>query len=150
MKNTPDMDRLDEVLRSSKIVAGGFLGTDVRSLNEIIDADLAAVERFGVDVEKLAARMRQITNAAKAGLGNRVKISDRLAGWVDEVKGTVVCPWPHPAGFAKRVTTVADVETKEQIRWADLNIHLIAEHGFFEGKGSAMRVEPEKLIKIIM
>jgi hypothetical protein len=30
-----------------------------------------------------------------------------------------------------------------------LNIHLIKEHGFFEGKGSPFRIEPSVLTKMI-
>jgi hypothetical protein len=35
------------------------------------------------------------------------------------------------------------------MHWSDLNIHLIAKHGFFEGKGSAFRIEPKELISTI-
>jgi len=149
MKKSPETIKLEEVLRSSKIVAGGFLGTDTRSLTEIIDADLAVVDSLGYDQAEVAGRMREITNAAKTGLSSRVKINERLTAWIDEAKGVIVCPWPHPAGFAKRVTTVIDIETNEQICWSDLNIHLIERHGFFEGKGSSMRIEPKKLINLI-
>jgi hypothetical protein len=61
----------------------------------------------------------------------------------------LVCPWPHPARFAKRVTTIRTAKTGRTIKWSDLNIHLIAEHGFFEGKGSTFRIEPGELIKVI-
>jgi len=37
----------------------------------------------------------------------------------------------------------------QTIRWSDLNIHQIAEHSFFEGKSSAFRIEPKKMMKII-
>ena len=51
--------------------------------------------------------------------------------------------------FAKRVTTIKLTESGEAISWSDLNIHLIEEHGFFEGKGSAFRIEPGELVRVI-
>jgi hypothetical protein len=30
-----------------------------------------------------------------------------------------------------------------------LNIHLVEEHGFFEGRGAFFRIEPEELIRVI-
>jgi hypothetical protein len=47
------------------------------------------------------------------------------------------------------VTTVELLDTSSTIRWSDLNIHLIAEHGFFEGKGSSFRIEPARLVAAI-
>jgi len=149
MKQLPEMEKLEAVLRSSKLVAGGFLGSDRRSVCEIIEDDRRRLADAGVGCKELAGRMREITDAAKRQLGRCVKISDRLEAWVEEAKGVLVCPWPHSGGILKRITTVRNVETGESITWSDLNIHLIAEHGFFEGKGSAMRIEPGELVKLI-
>ena len=149
MKESPQIKKLEEVLRSSKLVAGGFMGIDIRSVSEIIDIDLAQVARLGFTVEQVSGRMQEITCIATDAFGNFVKIDEKLQAKVDEAKGFLVCPWPHPGRFAKRVTTVRLIETGQTIRWSDLNIHLIEEHGFFEGKGSAFRIEPKELVKII-
>ena len=149
MKESPQIKKLEEILRSSKLVAGGFMGKDPRSISEIIDSDLAKVSRSGFTVEQIASRMGQITKVATARLGNWVELDKRRQAKVDEAKGWLVCPWPHPGRFAKRVTTIRLIETGQTIKWSDLNIHLIAEHGFFEGKGSTFRIEPKELIKII-
>jgi len=149
MKESPQRKKLEELLRSSKLVIGGFLGDDRRTLSEIIDSDSAELARAGLTAEQLAERMQQITNTAIKGLGGWVKIDERRQAKVDEAKGSLVCPWPHPGRFAKRVTTVRLTETSRVIKWSDLNIHLIAQHGFFEGKGSNYRIEPKDLINII-
>ncbi|MBW8015409.1 MAG: hypothetical protein FVQ82_04420 [Planctomycetes bacterium] len=149
MKKTPEMEKLDNFLRSSRIVAGGFMGEDIRDVDEVIVADTRSVERLGYSLEQVAARMHEITHIAKEGLGVCVDVGAGLKGCVDEAKGRIVCPWPHPASFDKRLTTVTDVESGKEITWSDLHIHLIEEHGFFEGIGSAMRIEPVKLITII-
>jgi hypothetical protein len=152
MKKTHEMEKLENILRSSRIVAGGFLGHDSRDVIEIIQADTVAVERLGQTLEAVAARMQEITDLAKSGLGVYVSVGEKLKGCVDEAKGKIVCPWPHPASFDKRLTTVEPVDSddaEEAITWSDLHIHMIGEHGFFEGHGSSMRIEPEKLISII-
>ena len=149
MKESPQMKRLEEVLRSSRLVSGGFMGNDMRSISEVIDSDSAKVSKSGLTVEEISERMQEITYTATAALGNFVEIDENLQAKVDEAKGWLVCPWPHAGRFEKRVTTVKLVESGESIRWSDLNIHLIEEHGFFEGKGSAFRIEPGKLIRAI-
>ena len=149
MKQSPEIQKLEETLRSSKLVAGGFLDPDPRGVMEIIDADNAEVSILGQSVDRLAARMLQITKAATKGLGTWVDIDEKRRAKVDEAKGFIICPWPHPARFAKRVTTLQRLDLDRQIFWSDLSIHLIAEHGFFEGKGAAFRLEPAELIKMI-
>ncbi|MHC4293538.1 MAG: hypothetical protein ACYSTX_04520 [Planctomycetota bacterium] len=149
MKESPESKKLEEVLRSSKLVAGGFMGEDNRSVSEVISTDAAELSKLGYSIEEIAKRMQEITNEATKALGNWIDIDEKLRVVVEEAKGLLVCPWPHPGGYDKRVTTVELKKTGESIFWSDLNIHLIAEHGFFEGKGSAFRVEPKKLIDVI-
>jgi len=150
MKESPQMRKLETILRSSKLVAGGFMGTDTRSSSEIIEADAALISRSGFTAKQTAARMQEITDISKVALGNWVDLDENRRARVDEAKGVIVCPWPHPGRFAKRVTIVNLIESDETIHWSDLNIHLIAEHGFFEGKGSTFRIEPDILAKIIL
>jgi hypothetical protein len=149
MKKSPQTRKLEQILRSSKLVAGGFMGDDFRSLTEVIDADGFLVSKLGYTMEQIAARMQEITDTAKTGLGNWVKVDDKLQAVVEEAKGSLTCPWPHPGRYLKRVTTVERRNSGETVRWSDLNIHLIAKHGFFEGRGAAFRIEPEKLIHVI-
>ncbi|MBN1257113.1 MAG: hypothetical protein JXA52_05350 [Planctomycetes bacterium] len=149
MKESPQRRELEEVLRSSKLVAYGFMGMDTRHLSEIIDNDLAEVSRAGYTLEQLAGRMQEITDQAATRFGGWVEINENLRARVVEAKGRLVCPWPHPGRFNKRVTMVEHLKTGETISWSDLNIHMISEHGFFEGKGSAFRLEPEELFQMI-
>jgi len=105
-KRSPQLQRLEEVLHSSKLVSGGFMGSDNISVLDVIDADLAELSQLDITAERIAARMQEITDIAKAGLGNWVKIDENRQAMTEEAKGSLVCPWPHPGKFAKRVTTV--------------------------------------------
>lgn len=147
MKESPDNKRLEQLLRSSILVASGFMGTDTRSFSEIIDADSAELAKLDYTTEQLAGWMRQITKLAVAGLGTWVRIDDNKEASVQEAKGSLVCPWPHAGRYAKRITTVRDLRSGESIRWSDLNTHLIDQHGFFGGRGSMFRIEPRDLVK---
>jgi len=125
------------------------MGYDSRSLAEVVDADTSELSRLGHTVEQIASRMQEITDAAKAGLGNWVRIDNKRQAAVAEARGFSVCPWPHSGRYVKRVTTVELLDSDATVHWSDLNIHLIAEHSFFEGKGSPFRIEPAKLIDVI-
>jgi hypothetical protein len=47
MKESPDNQKLEQLLRSSKLVAGGFMGSDTRTFSEVTDADSAELARLG-------------------------------------------------------------------------------------------------------
>ncbi len=126
------------------------MGDDSRSPAEIIETDTAELVHLNITGKELAQKMQEITDKAKEWLGNWVAVNERLQARVDEAKGVIVCPWPHPGRFDKRVTFLKDVKANTQIKWSDLNIHLIAEHGFFEGKGAAFRIEPAEIIKMLL
>jgi len=149
MSQSPDMQKLEQALRSSATVAGGFLGTDGRRLDQILAADRAALQALGFTAQQIGQRMQGLTDAARPRLGTEVVIDDRLAVWCEEWKGLMICPWPHGGRFDKRLTTVRRTDTGQTISWTDLNSHLIAEHGFFEGKGAAFRLEPADLVRIL-
>jgi len=149
MKQSPQNKKLEEILRSSKISAGGFLGQDTRNLEEIIAQDLCEVSRLGYNMNQIVDRMRWITNKARQGLGNWVEIDDKIMAMTDEARGTIPCPFMHPRKFAKRFTIVKFVNSEKTLKWSDLNIHLMDEHGFFEGKGTMFRIEPKDLIEMI-
>lgn len=148
MKQSSKMEKLEHQLRSCGLVAGGFLGQDERSLQEITNADVAELQKLGYTPRLVAEKMQQLTDSAKRMLGNPVQVSGLVITYED-YKGMIVCPWPHPGRFAKAITTVKRIDSNQTIRWTDLNIHMIAEHAFFEGKGSAFRIEPAELIRMI-
>jgi hypothetical protein len=149
MKKSPQERKLERLLRSSKFSASGFIGNDRRNLWEIIDEDASEITRAGKTMEGIAQRMRQITDTAKKGLGDWVEVSKTIKASVDDNRGMIPCPWPHHIRCLKRITTVQHIPTETIIRWSELNIHLIEEHGFFEGRGSAFRIEPRILIDIL-
>lgn len=149
MKQSPQDKTLDQLLHSSILVAGGFMGTDTRTVYEIIQADKSYLLELGVNAAQIAARMRQLTELAKSGLGTWVDTPDGLQVMTDEYKGNLVCPWPHGGQYHKQITIALEPKTGRKLMWTDLNIHLIEEHGFFEGKGSPFRIEPKDAVELL-
>jgi hypothetical protein len=150
MKQSPRDKKLEEVLRSTRLVAGGFMGTDPRHPVEVIEHDMLQMEHLGVTTHQLAERMRELTDLAKPRLGNWIEdASGKLRVKSEDYKGILVCPWPHPGTFDKRSTIVERLQTQMQVSWTDLNIHMIEEHGFFEGKGAFFRIEPVEIVNIL-
>jgi len=89
----------------------------------------------------------QALSLMKANLDFRPELetSARQVPALDFLKG-----WPSEEGrYLKTVTTVRRTDTAEIIRWSDLSAHLIGAHGFFQGRGSAFRLEPGDLVQIL-
>jgi hypothetical protein len=149
MKQGPDVQQLDISLRASTLVAGGFMGNDPRSVTEVIDTDAGELSRLGVTDKELAARMKAITDKAAPAQGTWTEVAPGLEAQVDETRGATPCPWRHQGRYFKRVTTVRRKGSDEALRWSDLGTHMIAKHGFFEGKGSMFRLEPADLVRML-
>jgi hypothetical protein len=149
MKQTPDMDRIQRDMQPGIICRDGFLGTDTRNLVEILIEDEAAVKRLGATHEGIADHMRELRDAGMMGLGEFVTIPPHFEVRVDSVRGKLPCPFSHPGVVPKTNTTVRNLESGEEITYTDLNIHLIEEHGFYEGKGACFRLEPADLLRIL-
>ena len=149
MKESPDQQALKSRLLPGALSAEGYLGTDPRSPAEIIQADLAAVIKLGLSHQELAAAMRRLTEAGKSGLGRRVIVDDHLAVTVTDAMGTIPCPFRDGYRASKQITLVEDLRTGLSASWSDLNIHMIEHHGFYEGQGSAFRIEPAGIASLL-
>jgi hypothetical protein len=149
MKQSPQDKNMDRMLRSGKLAAGGFMGADARRVEEVVAEDAATLTKLGYNAAQLARRMRELRDLARPALGDWVKVTEALQVKSEDYKGFIVCPWPHAGHFEKRVTTAQRLDTGQSASWSDLNIHLVEEHRFFEGRGAFFRIEPEDLIRVI-
>ena len=148
MKQAPDWKEIRERMRPGRLTRDGMLGNDARSLEEIIDADAATLGRLGVSRHDVASRLRMISLRARNALGTPVEIGPEFEAWMDEGMGRISCPFGHPGRLAKGVTYLRHRPTGRVLQWSDLGVHMIEEHGFFEGTGSSFRLEPEEIIRL--
>ncbi len=149
MKENPALHKVIENMKPGVISLHGFMGKDSRSLDAIIEHDAAELDRLGVNAIVIAIKLEEIRDTALKGLGNFVNLGDGFLVKADSIRGKLPCPFDHPGLFRKTVITIQDREDGSEFCYTDLGIHMIREHGFFQGKGSPFRIEPVKIAKIL-
>lgn len=149
MKQTPILDRIQENMRPGRITRDGFLGADPRRLGDILEEDHAEVRRLGIGHEDIARRMQELRDAGCRGLGEPIRVEPHFDVRVDGVRGKLPCPFEHAGLVQKTNTTVENLSTGQEITYTDLHIHMIGEHGFYEGKGGVFRLDPPRLVEIL-
>ncbi len=149
MKENPAMKKVIDNMKPGVISLHGFLGGDKRDIEQIIEHDAAELERLGMTLDEVAGLLQNIEEKALEGFGSFVKLEGGYDAKADSIRGKLPCPFAHPGLFRKTVVTLKHTESGEELLFTDLGIHLIKEHGFFQGKGSPFRVEPKKLKELL-
>lgn len=148
MKQTPELDRYQHNMRPGCITLKGMLGSDHRNLQDILIDDDAEVKRLGTTHEAIAARMQELRDAGARGLGEPITVPDHYLVRVDSVRGKLPCPF-EDAVVQKIFVQVENKSLGKTITYTDLHIHMIKEHGFYEGHGSGFRLPPADLVEIL-
>lgn len=149
MKQTLEMRKIQDKMAPGVITRDGFLGEDHRNLVDILTTDDGTVRRLGYRHQDIAMRMVELRDAGMAGLGEFIDVETHFEVRVDSVRGKLPCPFGDPGIFPKTNTTVRNKTLGRELTFTDLHIHLIGSHGFYEGLGSAFRLDPEALIAIL-
>ncbi len=148
MKEDPYIRLIIERMAAGVLSRDGFLGTDFRPLEEIIDADGAEVARLGSSGQELSQKLEHIFLAARAALGTKALITDRLSAVYKEAMGRIPCPWGQCGTFAKGHIEILDTQSGLRIMFTALNVHMIRAHGFYQGRGSRYRLEPSEIYQL--
>jgi hypothetical protein len=93
--------------------------------------------------------MVQLREAGKRGLGEFISVPPHFEVRVDSVRGKLPCPFKHPGLIRKTNVTVRNLERNREITYTDMHIHMIGEHGFYEGRGSVYRLEVKDIIAVL-
>lgn len=149
MKQKPDLKDIQELMTPGKLTARGFLGEDNRALVDILAADELLVRKIKTDHKSIAEKMLYFMNEGRKGLGNPVKVNENFVVTVDENRGVVPCPFRHGYLSNKINVSVENLVLGQSVSYSDLSIHLIEAHGFYQGKGSFFRLEPEELVRVL-
>jgi len=149
MKQSVQMDRIQEKMRPGVITRDGFLGTDRRNLIDVLIEDEGTVKRLDLDHQDITGRMIELRDAGLHGLGEFIRAEPHFEIRVDSVRGKLPCPFGDPGIFPKTNTTVRNLRLDRELTYTDLNIHMIRAHGFYEGKGSPFRLNPRHLVEIL-
>ncbi len=149
MKQSPLLQHIQQQMKPGVITLDGFLGTDERNLIDILIDDDGTVRRLGRTHRAIARRMQYFRDAGYEGLGEFIKVDDYYEVRVDSVRGKLPSPFGGPALYQKVNSIVRNLKLGREIVYTDMHIHFARDHGFYEGKGSLFRIEPEDLITIL-
>ncbi len=131
------------------LCAEGFLGSDGRSLDNILADDGHTVESLGLTHEHIADRLDGVMQAALAAFGNPVYVGDGLIAVARDAMGPIACPWGGCGVFAKGEIELTDTRRGKTVVVTPLSVHLIRRHGFYQGKGARYRLEPSELAALL-
>ena len=149
MKQTVQMDRIQERMQPGVYTRDGFLGTDRRKLIDILIEDDEAVKRMDLNHQRIAERLICLRDAGMRGLGEFINVEPHYEVRVVSVRGKLPCPFGDPGIFPKTNTVVRNTKLDREITFTDLHIHMVGSHGFYEGKGSPFRLEPAELAEVL-
>ena len=149
MKQSPELTLIQENMMPGALSAHGFIGQDSRNLTDILRADAKALKRIGISQEALADKMQELTDFGMSGLGQPMNMEGCFEIEAEDYMGKLPCPFKDNAKLDKRQTLVRRLDTGVIMRWTDVNIHMIREHGFFEGYGSIYRLDPVELARFL-
>ncbi|MBN1698833.1 MAG: hypothetical protein JW881_15055 [Spirochaetales bacterium] len=147
MKMTPELVKVQNKMRPGVITAEGFLGTDTRSLTDIIQKDEETAASIGLDWERAAEAIEFLFCEGKKGFGVEVAVRDELSVTVIEARGFLPCPFGDGLK-RKHVAVIGLTGLEKKLLVSELSLHLLKEHHFLQGKGSAFRCEPHFIKKI--
>jgi len=148
MKETPHEQIVKANFEPGKLSKNGFLGDDDRHIHDIIQADLLTLSSLGITQEVLADKLQYFIEQGKKALEGKVDLGE-FEVQIQWSRGALPCPFGEPGLHHKIVATVSNKKQKRTIKYSQLNVHMIREHGFFEGKGRVFRLEPEEVVKIL-
>lgn len=149
MQKNNSPEAIERILRNDPTACARFLGPDTRDLATILQADAAVVQQRGLTNARIAESLQSLRQAAWSGQGDPVSIAPHFEAFADAARGTLSCPFGDADDLAKVNTTVRNLERGTEITFSDLHIHLIAAHGFYEGRGAQFRLEPEQAINTL-
>ena len=150
MKESPQMKENEKNMRAGAISLSGFLGEDTRSLIQILIDDDSRVRRLNRTHARIADKMKYFRDKGLAGLGEFITVDNNFLVKVETVRGKIPSPFEEDRRIIGKInTTVRNKKTDREITYTDMLIHLVESHGFYEGKGSPFRVDPETLISVL-
>ncbi|MBN2790657.1 MAG: hypothetical protein JXR69_10750 [Candidatus Delongbacteria bacterium] len=149
MKQSPQLKKAEEAMKPGVITGEGFLGKDKRHLIDILIEDDAEVSRSGLSHDIIAEKMKFFKEEGIKGEGLPVCVGDNFEVIVESVRGKLACPFGEPGLISKNNIGVINTKIKQEIHFTDFHIHMIEEHGFYQGKGSPYRISPKELIEIL-
>jgi hypothetical protein len=147
MKETPEEIKMYNNFLAGGISKEGFLGDDSRHIHDIIHEDLKTLQSYQLTQQDAANTLQKLLDEGKKGLETELKRENfRFRTQWD--RGMLPCPFGHKGLYPKIVVTIQMFDLSMTIKYSQISVHMIREHGFFGGKGSVFRIDPEVIYKL--
>lgn len=147
MKQTPEEKEIQKLMQPGAITLEGFLGSDKRHYHEIISEDLHLLKKLGITKEQIASKLQEITDLAYESSDGLAVLDNDIRVEYISVRGKVPSPFKGQKPAQKGVVHYNDPHKEIKLCWTPLNIQMIRDYGFFEGQGSANRLDPVIICK---
>lgn len=142
MKQTPELDRVQEKMQPGVLTLKGFLGDDDRKLADILAADQLCLNQLGITATQIAEKLADLAERGTDLMEEEITIDERYKVRVRDDRGKIPSPWGDGL-FEKGDVDLTDTVTGKCLKWNKLTLRLMSEHGFFGGRGSEYRIDPE-------
>lgn len=149
MKQTPEEKIIQKRMQPGVVTLEGFLGNDKRHYHEIVSEDLKILSQLGITKEQVADRLQELTDLAFENPEGLAEPAEGIKIEYISVRGKVISPFKGQRPARKGIIIYHDEKRNLKIRWTPLNIAMIRDYGFFEGKGSKNRIEPAVVYKVL-
>lgn len=149
MKQTPKEEMIQQRLKPGIVTLSGFLGSDNRHYHDIIIEDIDKLKSLGKSKEEVAERMQYITDKAFEYADEKGIVDGIYDVRYQTERGKIMSPFMDNHFSPKGIIYLTNTINNISVKWTPLNIYMIKQYGFFEGRGAIHRTEPEKLVKAI-
>ena len=149
MKQSPQLQKIQEEMQKGGLSLEGFLGEDTRPIIDIILEDQEMVTSLGLTNEIIADGLEELSQLAMTTPKEWVPITNEFEVRAEEYRGRIACPFKHPGLFSKNHVEAKHLKLTNSIYWSDLSIHLIRKHGFYQGRGAYYRINPKDIRYIL-
>ena len=140
LKSDPELFETEE-----KLIQGNYMRGESRGLSRLIDDDKALVSSLDLDMEIVTNLLDRLYHEACAGMGDPVQVDGKYEVSLREDRGKMACPWSDRYFAPKALVSARNIKNDRTIRFSVLGLHMIKQHGFFQGIGSPFRIEPQDL-----
>lgn len=154
-----DVEELERRMRPGGWSQEGFL-TSEQSLVQVLADDHVSIQKLGVSKQQISGTLERLLE--KGARSNRFKPENvgHFKVQIIHSRKMRTCPWaPHQFEWChigqgvKYLTTedfeVTNTRIRESLHGTSLCVHLIRDHGFFGGRNTAYRIDPEKAVRVL-
>lgn len=147
--------RIEELMRPGALSEAGFLGETER-LQDVLKEDAKTLSSLGITAAEVADRLRPIVEEGirrywESMEDGKSYLIDTFRVKIKQWRGTQECPWICDVDhrWSSIDFEIENRRTGAILAGPGLIVHLIAEHGFFEGKGTRYRVDPRHAAEVL-